>query len=52
LSGRYADRPANTCLTSILLSTDPATAAVAVRGVRDGARVLLAEAASWTGSAA
>lgn len=41
-SGRYADRPANTCLSSTLLATHPATAGVAVRGVRAGTRDLLA----------
>jgi len=41
-AGRYADRPANTCLSSTLLRTHPATAGVPVRGVRAGTRDLLA----------
>ncbi|WP_329251686.1 sugar nucleotide-binding protein [Streptomyces sp. NBC_01478] len=43
--GRYASRPANTCLAAPLLATHPATAGVPVRGVRDGTRLLLGRAA-------
>ncbi|MFH8613031.1 sugar nucleotide-binding protein [Streptomyces sp. NPDC018029] len=39
---RYASRPENACLVSELLPTLPATRAVSVRGVRDGARDLAA----------
>ncbi|MFJ4694329.1 SDR family oxidoreductase [Streptomyces sp. NPDC088766] len=39
---RYASRPRNTCLSSSLLGRLPATGAVAVRGVREGARDLAA----------
>ncbi|MDT0611134.1 SDR family oxidoreductase [Streptomyces lancefieldiae] len=37
---RYASRPENACLTSSLLGRLPATRAIAVRGVREGARDL------------
>ncbi|WAL94162.1 FAD-dependent oxidoreductase [Streptomyces sp. Je 1-369] len=40
--GRYASRPENACLVSELLTGLPATRAVTVRGVRDGARDLAA----------
>jgi dTDP-4-dehydrorhamnose reductase len=43
-AGRYADRPANSCLSSTLLARHPSTAAIHVRGVADGARALLAPA--------
>ncbi|MFE7275813.1 SDR family oxidoreductase [Streptomyces sp. NPDC057623] len=39
---RYASRPENTCLRSSLLGRLPATEAIAVRGVREGARSLAA----------
>ncbi|MDR6978448.1 dTDP-4-dehydrorhamnose reductase [Streptomyces sp. 3330] len=39
---RYASRPENTCLTSSLLGRLPATKAIAVRGVHEGARSLAA----------
>ncbi|MEV7196049.1 sugar nucleotide-binding protein [Streptomyces sp. NPDC093510] len=39
---RYASRPDNACLVSELLPDLPATRAVSVRGVRDGARDLAA----------
>ncbi|WP_405771533.1 sugar nucleotide-binding protein [Streptomyces sp. NBC_00080] len=39
---RYASRPENTCLASSLLGRLPATKAIAVRGVREGARSLAA----------
>ncbi|WP_433607131.1 SDR family oxidoreductase [Dactylosporangium sp. CA-139114] len=42
--GRYADRPRNSCLTSVLRHRHPATAGIAVRGVAAGARDLLAPA--------
>ncbi|MFC5941232.1 sugar nucleotide-binding protein [Micromonospora harpali] len=42
-AGRYAGRPENTCLTSTLLSRLPATAGVPVRGVREAARLLVAD---------
>jgi dTDP-4-dehydrorhamnose reductase len=40
-AGRYADRPRNTCLSSTLLADDPCTAAIRIRGVREGTRALL-----------
>ncbi len=40
-NGRYASRPANSCLTSRLLHTHPSTAAVRIRGVREGIGFLL-----------
>jgi len=40
-AGRYADRPANTGLSSRLLATHPITAGIPVRGVREGTRLLL-----------
>ncbi|MEV0926318.1 sugar nucleotide-binding protein [Streptomyces spongiicola] len=39
---RYASRPENACLTGSLLGRLPATGAIAVRGVREGARHLAA----------
>lgn len=38
--GRYASRPRNTCLRSVLLDRTPATRDVRVRGVREAARAL------------
>lgn len=40
-AGRYAHRPASTCLSSELLATHPATAGLAPRSVHDGGRLLL-----------
>ncbi|GAA3659574.1 SDR family oxidoreductase [Nonomuraea antimicrobica] len=40
-NGRYAGRPASTCLSSGLLATHPATAGLAARPVREGSRLLL-----------
>ncbi|MFF9087802.1 sugar nucleotide-binding protein [Streptomyces sp. NPDC014991] len=37
---RYASRPVNACLASEVLATLPATERIAVRGVREGARLL------------
>ncbi|MGW6546430.1 SDR family oxidoreductase [Streptomyces massasporeus] len=37
---RYASRPQNACLTGSLLARLPATGAITVRGVREGARYL------------
>ncbi|GAA4958722.1 SDR family oxidoreductase [Actinoplanes utahensis] len=47
--GRYAGRPANTCLTSTRLGRHPATAGLRIRDVRAGARLL---APRFTGSEA
>ncbi|MFE6040514.1 SDR family oxidoreductase [Streptomyces sp. NPDC056452] len=47
--GRYADRPARSCLASGLLSVHPSTAGLTVRGVREGTRVLLEQAARTAG---
>jgi dTDP-4-dehydrorhamnose reductase len=44
-SGRYADRPENSCLASHLLTQHPATAGVRVRGAYEGTRVLFEQAA-------
>jgi dTDP-4-dehydrorhamnose reductase len=40
-NGRYADRPANSCLSSRLLASHPSTAAIRVRGVRGGTTTLV-----------
>ncbi|MYS89715.1 MULTISPECIES: SDR family oxidoreductase [Streptomyces] len=40
-NGRYAGRPASTCLSSGLLATHPATADLAPRPVREGSRLLI-----------
>ncbi|MEO3751896.1 sugar nucleotide-binding protein [Streptomyces sp. B6B3] len=40
-NGRYADRPASSCLSSGLLATHPATAGLAPRSVREGSRLLI-----------
>lgn len=40
-NGRYADRPASTCLSSVLLATHRATAGLAPRPVLEGSRLLL-----------
>jgi dTDP-4-dehydrorhamnose reductase len=39
--GRYAGRPASTCLSSGLLAAHPATAGLALRPVREGNRLLI-----------
>ncbi|MEV2216108.1 sugar nucleotide-binding protein [Streptomyces sp. NPDC050997] len=39
--GRYAGRPASTCLSSALLATHRATAGLAPRPVREGSRLLI-----------
>ncbi|MFJ4684267.1 SDR family oxidoreductase [Streptomyces sp. NPDC088789] len=39
--GRYAGRPASTCLSSGLLAAQPATAGLAPRPVREGSRLLI-----------
>lgn len=44
-SGRYADRPENSCLASRVLSEHPATADVHVRGAFEGTRTLFDRAA-------
>ncbi|MFH9753875.1 SDR family oxidoreductase [Streptomyces griseus] len=45
-SSRYASRPENTCLSSALLASAPATRGIRVRGAREGVRVLLPETGS------
>jgi dTDP-4-dehydrorhamnose reductase len=45
-SGRYADRPINTCLSSRLLANDPSTAAIRLRGAREGTYALLEQVVS------
>ncbi|MFC4030779.1 SDR family oxidoreductase [Streptomyces polygonati] len=40
---RYASRPENACLSSVLLDSTPATRGIRVRGVREGVRLLLPE---------
>ncbi|RPE38954.1 dTDP-4-dehydrorhamnose reductase [Streptomyces sp. Ag109_O5-1] len=40
-SGRYAGRPASTCLSSGLFGTHPATAGLLPRTVREGSRLLI-----------
>ncbi|TCR16000.1 sugar nucleotide-binding protein [Streptomyces sp. BK205] len=40
-NGRYAGRPASTCLSSTLLTTHPATAALTLRPVREACRLLI-----------
>ena len=40
-NGRYASRPANSCLASRMLHMHPSTAAVRIRGVREGTGFLL-----------
>jgi len=42
-AGRYADRPANSCLSSTVLGTHPSTRAIRVRGVREGTNLLVAK---------
>ena len=49
-SGRYADRPENSCLVSRLLTEHPATAGVRVRGAYEGTRALFERAASAEGA--
>lgn len=44
-SGRYADRPENSCLASRVLAEHPATADVRVRGAFEGTRTLFEQAA-------
>jgi dTDP-4-dehydrorhamnose reductase len=40
---RYASRPENACLSSVLLDSTPATRGIRVRGVMEGIRLLLPE---------
>jgi dTDP-4-dehydrorhamnose reductase len=40
-NGRYAARPANSCLSSLLLTNHPSTETVHVRGPREGATMLI-----------